>query len=104
MNPIKELATLEFTDRESYIAWRKAWRDRYATLSEEIRELRKQMKGPGYHATEQSLRELKRKVARMAMEVRGNSKIKADAQWREAHPERQVPVPQAVALQASIAA
>lgn len=72
-----------FTNKETYLAWRAAWKKAYAQLAEEIREHKRDMrdKDPMVRAGGQWRRHAARKKAAYMIEVRKNSKIEAQRQY-----------------------
>jgi hypothetical protein len=80
---MSDYTKLPFTDKESYIAWRKVWRDAYAELSANIRLLKPLRKSkrdtfdPNAQATVASMRNTASKM----MEQRAESKKKAASQY-----------------------
>ena len=76
---------LPFTDRASYIAWVKEWKANYKSLSEMIRQTKRDIRDTqkaGNHACSmQASREYMRKRARDMLTERQESKVQAQAQY-----------------------
>jgi len=74
---------LDFTDRTSYLAARTAWRVEYASLSQEIRDLKTEIrtiqreKGSGYAYSEQADKAYNRNVATRMLATRKQMKEKS---------------------------
>ena len=78
---------INFTNRETYIAWRAQWRTAYKEISETIRSLKKQIATAGNSEKASNLqRELhfERRLASRMMETRMEAKELVKAQ-REQH-------------------
>jgi branched-subunit amino acid aminotransferase/4-amino-4-deoxychorismate lyase len=76
----------DFTDRETYLVARAAWRADYKALSQAIRDAKVEIKtvqrekGSGYASSEQWRREAKRREATQLLKIRAEMKIKSGEQ------------------------
>lgn len=76
---------LAFVTKDEYIAWRTEWKAAYAALSSEIRELRTKWRAEGsdhepvLHTTLYS----RRRLARLMMALRHESKRKAEQLYQQ---------------------
>jgi len=82
---------MNFNDRESYLAFRREWKDTYLALSAEIRETKNyivsEMKAGNYRnysAAQYKLVGLQ-EDARTMMETVEAAKVEANRQWLESH-------------------
>lgn len=62
---VARAAVLDFTSYETYIAWRKVWRETYATMTHEARALR--------FPEKRNQRQLRRMMMRIRMESKGRA-------------------------------
>jgi hypothetical protein len=73
-----------FTDRETYLVARAAWRADYKALSQDIRDTKiktvQREKGSGYASSEQWRREQKRREATQLLKIRAEMKVLSGVQ------------------------
>ena len=90
MMTYEQLANSKFTDKATYLEWRKNWREYYAQLSAEIRAQRAEIKELGAArastAFVQARKHANKVYARYAVQLRKQSKIRCQQLWQLEHP------------------